>query len=321
MTTTSPFGGFDGPGPAGPSSPSGPAQPATVPAPTWRDLPTHPPYGPVPPPRTANITAGFSAPAVPGSSTFSPRQIALAVGGTLLLVAIGITAALLVLDDDEDALAQDTPAVVDEPDQPGPGTQVPDPEDPPRGELQPQQPPVAPDAPDDPAPEGGTTPEGMPPPQVAPPDGGSSPGQGQEPTAQSDEDDVLPRLFVLRTLPSGMQESSTTVRHTTRDDEVVLEQTTLLELLDPPGDEDEVTVRATRDADAADRLAGMVTDDAEELSVRGLPAHLVDEGRLVWLVPGDDVTGGLDTLIEIVAPPEVRTDELLTIGNGLELIR
>ncbi len=241
------------------------------------------------------------------SDAISPGQIALAVGGTLLLVAIGIGAALLLLRGGDDQVASaDPPAVATAPaeDDPAPDT-VPDeappaqdiPQaEPPQGQLQPQPAPdIAPD-------------EGAPPQDGVIPEGGQ-PAPGDPPASEDAVD--MPRLFTLRTLPSGTSEESTTIRQTTRDDEVVLEQTTMLD--SPDG---EVTVRATRVDDADARLQRMIEDATEELSVQGLSAYLVEDGRLVWLLPSEP-----GTLIEVIAPDTTRIDQLLTIGNGLELLR
>ncbi len=107
--------GSSGPEPFGSGDPFG--QPAGTPgpvsltAPTWRDLPYEPPYGPVPPPKTPNIGNRVDAEVVApeDDASVSAKQIALAIGGVLLLVALGIAAALLLLDDENDALAQDDP--------------------------------------------------------------------------------------------------------------------------------------------------------------------------------------------------------------------
>ncbi len=306
-TTASP----DPPGPTGPLSDDV--------APTWRDLPTEPPYGPVRQARTAHIgpAEAFAAPTVEDSSTISARQIALALGGTLVLVAVGIGAALLLLREDPAvATADDPPAASASPedevfDLPALPTeeapQQPPQAAPPQGQLEPQPAPGGTDP-------GETVPDQQAPDQPAPGQpapGQPAPGTAPSPPAASEAGVDLPRLFVLRTLPSGMAEESTTVRQTTRDDDVVLEQTTLLD-----SDDGEVTVRATRVDDAQARLDAMVTDDAEELSVQGLPAFLLEPGRLVWLLPSDP-----ETLMEIVAPDATRTDQLLTLGNGLELQR
>jgi hypothetical protein len=168
--------------------------------------------------------------------------------------------------------------------------------------------------PDSPLPDGPLPDTPRPEDQPPPLPGDPAPGAPQPQTSEEGID--LPRLFVLRTLPSGMEETSTTVRQTTRDDEVVLEQVTLLDATSQTGGVGEVTVRATRAEDAAARLDALVEAGDEELSVRGLPAHLVADAHLVWLVPGE-----VETLLEIIAPDGVRTDQLLTIGNGLEVVR
>jgi hypothetical protein len=59
-----------------------------------------------------------------------------------------------------------------------------------------------------------------------------------------------------------------------------------------------------------------VTEDAEEVSVGGLPGYLIDDHQLVWLVSGAE-----ETLLEIDAPPGVDIAALLTIAQGLELVR
>jgi hypothetical protein len=171
------------------------------------------------------------------------------------------------------------------------------PADPPTGQLEPEpQPPTAA------------------PPATAPDGGGQLPAPGGAPQPAGTEPFDVPRLFVLRTLPSGMEETSTTVRQTTRDDEVVQEQETLLDA--PSG---EVSVRATRSADAEDRFDELVGAGGEEVPVRGVRGHLLGDGRLVWFLPGTGDDG--DTLLVVEAPDGVGTDELLTIGNGLELVR
>lgn len=290
---------------------------ATAPAPTWRDLPSQPPYGPVRPPRTAHLGYAFAPASVEESPGITPTQIALAVGGTLLLVALGIGAALLLLGGD-DEVAQ-TSAVQTEQDggqldvQPVPVDPQPD-QDAPRGELEPQ-------VPDDPGAQPGDE-EGPQPEAPAPPNGQPAPDApgGQPlplpelPPSPSAEGDEVPRLFRLRTLPAGTEEDATTIQVEERDDLVVTEQvTTLL------AEEGEIAVRATRAEDAEARRDALVDADAREVSVRGQPAHLVDDHRLVWLLPG---VGGADpTLVEIDAPPTIGTDALLTVAQGLELLR
>ena len=58
----------------------------------------------------------------------------------------------------------------------------------------------------------------------------------------------------------------------------------------------------------------MLTDEAQEVSVRGQTAYLLEGQRIVWLVEGTP-----DTYLDIDGPADVGTDELLTIANGLEL--
>ncbi|HUG87069.1 MAG TPA: hypothetical protein VMM13_21045 [Euzebya sp.] len=332
MTTQSPFG-VD-------QSPRAPSSVDVVP--TWRDLPEEPPYGPVLPPRTPNLGLGFPTVVVEQDAAITPGQIAMAVGGTLLLVAIGIGAALMLLGDDDTPVADvsqvSTPSDPVPEDGltpiPPPVSQQPAPEAP-QGELQPEPRPqpadpapqdsedAAPDdqAPDDQAP-GDPVPDGRPPEGPAPdavpgdpapaPDGGPDTLQPQPMPGAGEEGSIeLPRLFRLRTLPSGAAEDATTVRQTTRGDDVLTEQITVL-----TAEEGEIEVSASRDGDAGQRLEDVITDDAEELNVRGLPAYLVDGRRLVWLMPGEE-----ETLIEIEAPPAVGTEDLLTIANGLELLR
>lgn len=280
--------------------------------PTWRDLPEEPPYGPVTPPRTRHLGAVFPSVTIDADSSITPGQIALAVGGLVVLAAIGIGAALLLLGDDDmpmaDATVEDQadpteetlilppPTLAPQPQQPAP--------DAPQGELLPQNPPGQPD----PAPAPSGEPGGeAPTPDPLPP----LPDPG-DPDAAEEGDLDLPRLFRLRTLPSGMSEDATTVRQTTREDEVVTEQITML-----TAGSGEIGVRASRSADVAAQLDELVDGEGvEEVAVRGLPAYLVDDHRLVWLLPGST-----ETLIEIDAPPDVGTDALLTIAQGLELVR
>ncbi len=298
--------------------------------PTWRDLPGEPPYGPVPPPRTAHIGPVPATAPVDEGSAISPGQIALAVGGVLLLVAIGIGAALFLLGDDDPEVAQDDPApdvtvAPDDPFDPDPPDQTAPQADPPQGQLEPgpsasgtEEPEVeGPDSPEgELAPEGDAEPGG----EALPQEPGAAPAPSlpplppSQPDADADAGDVdLPRLFALRTLPAGMGEESTTVRQTTRDDEVVTEQTTILSV----DDGGEVTVRATRAEDAQARLDGLLEGETtEDVTIAGEPAHLFEDGRLVWLVPGDP-----DTLIEVTGPEDVRTSDLVTIAQGLELLR
>lgn len=334
--------------------------------PTWRDLPLEPPYGPVTAPRTANIRGVFAPTVVEDDPTISAGQIALAVGGTLLLVAIGIGAALFLLRDD-DVVTLDPPPPAPAPADPqddGPAPQPPPP--PPTTDSAPatpapsggqsdngpddsdsssgdsaQGPTPVPDA-DDPAadpgagdptdpgtqdptdpgadPDGGgpgtpsqaPSPPGQPDPNPAPPDPGAV-----EPPAEDGADLDLPRLFTLRTLPTGVTEESTTMRQTTRTQQIVAEeQTTLLQTETT----DEVTVQATRAPDAADRLDTFLTDGAEEVNIRGLQGFLLpssgQDQRLVYLAPGP-----VDTLIQITVPQPLGTEEVLTIAQGLELLR
>lgn len=319
MTSPTPLGA--------PDSPRAPSTPDAVP--TWRDLPEEPPYGQVTPPRTRHLGAVFPTVTVDADSAITPGQIALAVGGLVLLAAIGIGAALLLLGEDDPAVAEvptveeqsgpteDTlilppPTLAPQP-EPQPQPQQPAPQAP-QGELLPQEPPGQPDPGPIPSGEPGgeaPAPDALPP-DALPPDA-LPPGPDPADPGAPDEGDVdLPRLFRLRTLPSGMSEDATTVRQTTRDDEVVTEQITML-----TAESGEIGVRASRSDDVAGQLDELVAGDGvEEVSVRGLPAYLVDDHRLVWLLPGDT-----ETLIEIDAPPDVGTDALLTIAQGLELLR
>lgn len=292
----------------------GPDRPAADPtaSPTWRDLPHEPPYGPVPPPRTAKIGAPFAPVVVEEDATITPRQIAAAVGGVLVLVAIGIGAALFLLRDNDPVVAatDPTPQASTPADPPPPQPALPT--DIPQGQLEPQP---APDTPSSPSPTPAPDAQPVPPPANGTP---GDPFPSSEPPTDPGPLD-LPRLFSLRTLPVGMSEESTTVRQTTRGDEVVTEQMTLLSLDDESEAQAQVSVRATRAEDAATRLETVVEeagDQAEDVTVRGLPAFLLDEGRLVFLLPGP-----IETLIEIEAPDSVGTDALLTLANGLELLR
>ena len=140
MTSPSPLGA--------PDVLRSPSTPDAVP--TWRDLPDQPPYGPVAPPRTPHLGMGFSTVPVEEDAAITPGQIALAVGGTLLLVAIGIGAALLLLGDDETPVADVAPATAPSEDiedllSPPPVVEPP----PAQGELEPN-----PSPPRDPMPNG-----------------------------------------------------------------------------------------------------------------------------------------------------------------------
>ncbi|CAN5150813.1 hypothetical protein BH23ACT9_BH23ACT9_31930 [soil metagenome] len=296
MTTTSPFGA--------PEPPQAPSRPEVVP--TWRDLPGEPPYGPVRPPRTAHLGGPAAPVALEQDATITPGQIALAVGGTLLLVAIGIGAALLLLRPD-DEVATTSPASIETQEEqstaPPPAPPPPPAAPPSQGELLPQPPPEQPDPQPELPFEPGTPPGQEPPPAIDPQP--PAPDQGEEGSID------LPRLFRLRTLPFGTSEDATTVRQTTRGQETETEQITMLE-----GPEGEIGVRATRAEDAVERFEALITEDARELSVRGEPAYLIDGARLVWLLRGDT-----PTLLEVDAPPGVEADAMLTIAQGLELVR
>ncbi len=337
------------------------------PLPTWRDLPHEPPYDSVAPPRTANIRGVFASAVIQGEPTIRPAQIALAVGGTLLLVAIGIGAALFLLRDDDDVVTRDPvpapPVQLDPPDDgpapqplPAPAPNGPQltptplpPTDPPSNEQDDadvatgdadQQPPdtgsqppeTGPDEdaavePDDQGPgedQPSPTPQGPEPdPSAAP----SPPEQfGDEPpppepdpsNSIDDQEDVdLPRLFTLRTLPTGVAEEFTTMRQTSRSEEIVAEEQTTLLQADAG---DDVTVHATRSADAADLLDTFLTPAAEEISLGDLTGYVLPESdqerRLVYLIPGPT-----DTLIQVTAPQGLDIDQVLIIAQGLVLLR
>lgn len=296
---------------------------ATAVAPTWRDLPAQPPYGPVRPPMTSTLGQPFAPPPVEQGSSITPAQIALAIGGTLLLVAIGIGAALLLLGGD-DEVADVTAITSEAPRLPDPLPLDPVPVDPdplpdaPQGQLEPQRPdrateeaPPEGDA-ETPGDRGGGS-------QAAPDAPGGQqlplpdvPGAREEPVEEGSE---LPRLFRLRTLPAGTEEIETTVQQTARGDERLTEQMTTL-----AGEEGDVLVRATRAADAADRLHAQVDAESEEVSVRGTSGYLIDGQRLVFLL-APPRTGVEETLIEIDATPATGTEALVTIANGMELLR
>lgn len=316
---------FVDPSAGDPVDPGPQATRSAPPLPTWRDLPREPPYGPVAPPRTAHIGAPFPAAEIEEEEPIGAGHVALAVGATLLLVAVGIGAALFLLRDDDPRVTLDppptlAPAEVDPPPvdpQPTPDPRVSDPSSRPTPEGEPS------DAPRDnggrePAPDPQPSRSGDPTPSAPaqpdpPPEEGASSTTEEEGDASLD----LPRLFVLRTLPLGLSETSTTTRQTTSDAEVVSEeQTTLL----ATAEGEEATVHAVRADDAAARLESLVPEGAQDISVLGLPGYLLaDSGRerrLVYLMPG-----ATETLIQITVPDALETDALLTIAQGLELVR
>lgn len=286
-----------------------------------------------------------TTPVVEQDATISPAQIAWAVAGVITLVAIGIGAALFLLRDPDPVVADVRPTRAPDAQTESPSLDTPTspalPPDTPQGQL---EPPAGQTAPPLDVPPLDVPPQDVPPPDVPPQDLPSPdsplPADPVPPSSAPEDGEIdLPRLFSLRTLPFGMAEESTTVRQTTRNDLVVTEQTTLLDIDgEDPGssqptpsespsadpslgtdgpDEDapQVTVRATRSEDAADRLDA-TTEGAEELTVRGLPAFLLTDGSLSFLVEGP-----IDTLIHIEGPDSVGTDALLTLANGLELLR
>lgn len=341
-----------------PPSPGNGTPPAS--SPTYKDLPPEPPFGPVQPYRQPRPPKRETATTVAGeSSGITAGQIALAVGGLLLLLALGIGAALWLLRDDDpadtplpqetqeesDPFGQFTPQPTNPPqdedetaDGRDPGAQ-PDPAEPAptpsAGELTPQdgteeQPQGGAEEPQGGAeeqPEGEVPQSGdaVPPSGDALPEGGSgelpesapdggqaqpAPGQAQPAPDPDDGEVELPLIFELTQLPGGTDETDTTVTQTTADnDDPELEQVTHVD--HPDG---EITVRALRAVDAADRFEALRTDEAEEVSVQGQTAYLLEGQRLIWLVETDP-----DTFLSIDGPATVGTDELLTIANGLEL--
>ncbi len=350
---------------------------------TWRDLPPDPPFGPVPPMREARRNplrrvGGTPAPAGPpgdGDGGITPTQIALAVGGVLVLLAIGVGLALWLLGDDEpdqdvasplptatdeegDPFGELTPSPnnpPDQPDAPEDGSEAPaDPADP--QDTDPADPQDAPDAPDDPAtpdtpseaPAPGTAPGGddpsgeggdgpgegtleppdadqpqdegdLDPPTQAPAPGQQAPGQPAPPQQGPDPEDGqvdLARLFDLSQLPGGTAEEDTTVTQTSRDDEATqVEQLTGLSHPEGP-----IEVSALRVDDAPARLDALLDGaEAREVTVPGATdgtGYVLEGQRLVWLVEGDP-----GTLLSVDGPATIGTDDLLTIANGLELLR
>lgn len=317
MTSPSPFDA--------PDIPRAPSTPDAVP--TWRDLPLEPPYGPVLPPRTPNVGRVFAPVLVEEGSRVTPSQIALAVGGIVILAVIGIGAALLLLGDEDPAVAEAPAATEDAPAEQGtleplppataPPATAPQPlpaPDAPQGELLPEDPGNGQsETPDPQTPDASELPEGDGDPGIAPDPFPTRPGATDAPTPEEGEEVELPRLFRLRTLPSGTEEDATTVRQTTtQDDEVVTEQVTTL-----VAEGGEVIVRATRGPDVAATLAEVqASEGAEEVSVLGLPGYLVDGVRLAYLLPGQ-----VETLVEVEGPEGLGTEALLTIAQGLELLR
>ena len=158
-----------------PVSPDGP--PPKAPSRTWRDLPPDPPFGPVMPlkdpvPRLLRRRGGDAQPPPSEDTGITPAQIALAVGGVLVLLALGIGLALWLLGDDDpevadaplpvetdqegDPFGQFTPLPSNPPVDAVPDTPDPAPQDGAQGELTPQPTPEAGTAPDEGAsPDGG----------------------------------------------------------------------------------------------------------------------------------------------------------------------
>ena len=317
-----------------------------VQAPTWRNLPYEPPYGPVPPPRTPNIHDRPAPVILEDEPTVSAKQIALWIAGVALLIALAIGATLLLLDENEDdeEVAQSNPPPVQEdpppvlappptlppsPDQtspplePAPAPTAPEPQpqpsDPAEGELTPNQPPPEGQTPEGETP-GGPTPEGGEPGGETPPGQGEAPEQDQPDaipppeTPPEDQPDLeLPRIFELRRLPAGTAEGATTLSQTSSgDDETEAEQTTMLDT----DDGEEYSIVATRADDVVERYEGLVENASAELTVSGQDAILTEDGDLAYVVDGET-----PTLIVIDGPDTVEADALVTVAQGLELLQ
>ncbi len=268
---------------------------------TWRDLPPHPPYGPVPPPRPdlGLPPAEAEPPVLTGGR--SPARTALVVGIGVLTLAIGVGLGLWLSGDDEPeetAEVDETPPLDSMIPPPLSLPDLPRPDSAPEAPFGGEQPPASGQL--EPVPQPST------PPTIAP-----DPFDGAGSTVpEGDLGDALSRIFDVADPPAGFEEAATTLRRTERGDDVTEEQTTILS-----DGMTEIAVRATLGADAPSRFTTVIADDsAEPVDLGDHDAWLVDGSRLVWQ-PREDL------VLEIDAQGQLDAEGLTALAEGIEVRR